>query len=422
MKQYIVGGAVRDMLLGLEPNDIDYVVVGSSPDEMEDKGYRCVGVSFPVYLDEHGNEIALARVERSVGGSYTDFDCRTRGVTLEQDLYRRDLTINAMAYSDNMILIDPYGGQADIENKVLRHVSNAFIEDPVRILRIAEFLSRFGPEWSVAPETQKLIGHMVCKGMLTHLTPERVWKVTEKALGNKYPNAFFRALEGFGIFPELEVLRQVPQRPDHHPEGDVLTHTEMVVDRLVGMPREVVFAALCHDMGKYEAYERHGTAHGHENLGLSQINDLCDRLRIPNKYRRLALRVCKYHTEIHGALGRGSNGPTTAKKILKILEGCKAATSAQEFIHLLYACKADARGRGKTEEEKNRFAKTPYPQFEYMLICLSALQDLNTKEVAKASMDRGNRGERVGYDVRIAKINAIRKVSHELSQARTRKV
>lgn len=418
MKYYIVGGAVRDMLLNLEPNDIDYVVVGSSPEEMDAKGYKCVGVDFPVYLDEYGNEIALARVERSVGSSYTEFDCRTRGVTLEQDLYRRDLTINAMAYSDNMTLIDPYGGQADVENKVLRHVSNAFIEDPVRILRIAEFLSRFGPEWSVAPETQKLIGHMVCKGMLTHLTPERVWKVTEKALGNKYPNTYFRALEGFCIFPELEVLRQVPQRADHHPEGDVLTHTEMVVDRLVGMPRTAVFAALCHDMGKYEAYERYGNAHGHEELGLSSINEFCDKLRIPNKYRKLALRVCKYHTEIHGVLGQGTNGPTTPAKILKILEGTRAQQNVLEFMQILDVCKADAKGRGKTPKEIAEFAKAPYKQANYLLHCLGALQKVDTKKVAEESRARGNTGSGIGYDIRIAKINAIRGAIYELSSAR----
>ena len=352
MKIYLVGGAVRDTLLGLTPKDEDYVVVGSSPQEMLSLGYKEVGKDFPIFLHpETGDEYALARTELKVGLGYTGFSCAWKGVTLAEDLSRRDLTINSMA--QDLVtgeIIDPFNGRGDLHDKVLRHTTEAFSEDPLRVLRVARFLARFGKEWSIATNTLCLMDNLSATGELLSLTPDRIWKETEKALGEKTPSLFFETLLPYTeLFFDLDLMQSTEQRPDHHPEGDVFIHTMMVVNYAAKqcLSKEEVFACLTHDFGKYVSQEKYGNAHGHEVQGLPPINEFCEKWKVPNKYRELALLVCEYHTKIHGCMGRGSNKGMRAKSVMKLFEDTGAIKKPERFKQILNCCDADARGRGR---------------------------------------------------------------------------
>lgn len=409
MKVYLVGGAVRDKLLGREPNDFDYVVVGSSPEEMLSLGYTQVGKDFPVFLHpETKEEYALARLERKVGVGYTGFETDWKGVTLEQDLERRDLTINAIAQDiETGEIIDPFGGQQDIKDRKLRHVSPAFAEDPLRVVRVARFAAQLG--FFIHSDTYSLM--LKLYNELKTLPKDRIWREMEKALASPKPSTFFYTMtRHLRMFRTYESLYGTPQNPVHHPEGSVGIHTNLVMDFAASHfnDKEITFAALCHDFGKPYCHKRDGTAHGHEDAGIPIVESFCEEFKIPNKYKELAIVVTKNHGRIHGVLGRDGNSNSKPKTVWKILKECKAFQDPRFFGKVLNACHADSAGRGKTPEERSRFAATPYPQKDFMWECLTAANSVDTHAVAKAAMDRGRKGPQIGEEVRCEQIKAIR--------------
>jgi len=350
MKVYLVGGAVRDQLLEQPIKERDWVVVGSTPEQLTEKGYRQVGRDFPVFLHpESGEEYALARTERKSAPGYYGFQCNfSKDVTLKEDLQRRDLTINAMALDENHQLIDPFGGKKDLENKILRHVSPAFVEDPVRVLRIARFMARFHHlGFKLAAETRTLMYDMVRKGELNYLVSERVWQEWQKSLEERHPEQFIMTLRSCGalkkILPELDALFGVPGSKNYHPEVDTGIHTIWVLKAAAQMSKNPVirFAALVHDLGKAltpkEEWPKH---HGHEERGVPLIEDLCHRLRIPNEYRHLALLAGRYHLLIHRLFELRAN------TIVQILNKTDAFRKVERFDNLLTVCEADSKGRG----------------------------------------------------------------------------
>ncbi len=352
--RYLVGGAVRDRLLGLTPKERDWVVVGRTEAEMEAAGFQRVGRDFPVFLHpKTGEEHALARTERKTAPGYRGFTTHADpAVTLEEDLLRRDLTINAIAEDHQGNLIDPFHGEADLQQGLLRHVSDAFSEDPVRILRIARFAARFGNRgFKVAHKTHRLMQQMAASGELDALVPERVWQETLKALQSDRPVRYFEVLRNCGalasIFPELEALFGVPQPAHHHPEIDSGLHTLMVLQQAVRLSDkpQVRFAVLLHDLGKgatpRSQWPKH---HGHEARSTRLVQQLCDRLKVPRSYRELALAVAKYHGHYHRA------EEMRAETILKLLEGVDAFRRPERFEEFLIAGEADQRGRSGFEE------------------------------------------------------------------------
>lgn len=357
MQVYVVGGAVRDALLGLPTHDRDYVVVGATPSEMVMQGFLPVGRDFPVFLHPVTHEeYALARTERKSGPGYHGFVCHTSPqVTLEEDLSRRDFTVNAMALDAHGILIDPWGGQADLAAGVLRHVSPAFVEDPVRILRAARFMARF-PDFELAPETLVLMQHMVAEGEVDHLVSERVWQELSRGLMTRYPSRMLRTLRACGalarLMPEVDALFGVAQDVKHHPEIDAGVHTLLVLDATAreGFSLSVRFAALLHDVGKgLTPHEKLPHHPGHEAAGIGLVRQLCQRLRVPTECRDLALLTVRYHGEIHGA------GSLSVDGLVSLLERTDAFRRPQRFELLLQACLADARGR-------TGYADCDYPQ------------------------------------------------------------
>lgn len=400
-KIFLVGGAVRDELLGLEPKDKDYVVVGSTANDMLLRGFEQVGADFPVFIHPvTSEEYALARTERKSGKGYAGFvvDAST-DVTLEEDLSRRDLTINSMAKDGDGNIIDPYGGQDDLKNKVLRHTTNAFSEDPLRVLRIARFLARYGEEWTIHPETMTLMQSIYASGELQYLTPERVWKETEKALSEPYPELYFKALNGLGLFPEIESMVGVPQPEKHHPEGDVFKHTMLVLRRAadLGFDAETRFAALCHDFGKAETFKNNGNLHGHDANGVPVIHEFCDRLKIPNKFRDIAVLTSDNHTRCHKLF---ELTPKTLHKL--IIENMAANKHRERFNQFLNACICDAQGRGPTMVNK------AYPQADVAQKLLDVVLMVNIKLVAQIAMQQGKKGPAIGEAIRVAQIDAIR--------------
>jgi tRNA nucleotidyltransferase (CCA-adding enzyme) len=363
MQVYLVGGAVRDALLGLAVQERDWVVVGGTREELLRMSYREVGRDFPVFLhpDTH-EEYALARLERKVSPGYRGFVVEFGPeVTLEEDLARRDLTINAIAQASDGSLTDPYGGRADIQSRTLRHVSNAFIEDPVRVLRVARFAARFAPlGFRVAPETMELMRSMVERHEVDSLVSERVWQESEKALREPAASSFFSVLRECGalkpIYPEIDALFGVPQPRQWHPEVDTGIHTLMVLDQAAALSSDahVRFAALVHDLGKGTTPTSEWPSHrGHEERSVALIEALCARLRIPTDYRELALIVARYHGIVHRAFELRPN------TLLEFMERSDAFRRPQRFSLALLACEADARGR--TGMESN-----PYPQRGYV--------------------------------------------------------
>ncbi len=393
MKAYLVGGAVRDTLLNFPVRERDWVVIGETPEAMLARGYTEVGKDFPVFLHpETKDEYALARIERKTARGYKGFAVHaTPDVLLEDDLLRRDLTINAMAMLDNGEVIDPYGGQEDLKNKLFRHISPAFCEDPVRVLRIARFCARYHHlGFSIAPETQQLMQAMVIDGEIDHLVAERVWAETAKALAEQSPAAYFQALRDCGalqrIFPEIDALFGVPQTAEHHPEIDTGVHTLMVLEQatLLSDKTTVRFAALTHDLGKaLTPPENWPSHHDHENLGIDALKALCRRLRVPNHYQKLALQVMQYHTHCHRAF---ELRPGTLCDTLTSIGAFKANNQLQDF---LLACEADAKGRLGFEDRD-------YPQAAYYLAAQKAAKRIDSSAITNDNL----RGKEIGIAIR----------------------
>ena len=377
MKIYAVGGAVRDELLGLPVKDRDYVVVGASPEQMVAQGFRPVGKDFPVFLHPKTHEeYALARTERKTARGYKGFQVYAAPeVTLEQDLARRDLTINAIARDEDGNLIDPYGGKADLEAGILRHVSPAFVEDPVRILRVARFCARF-PQFNVAPETLALMREMVANGEVDALVPERVWQELAKGLMEATPSRMVLALRECGalakILPEIECLFGVPQPPKHHPEVDTGVHVMMVVDYSAAQnyPLPVRFAALTHDLGKgttsADILPRHI---GHEERSVNLVKALCKRIKVPNDSRDLALIVARFHGKMHRV---EEMRPDT---VMRLLQDTDAIRQPERFESFLLTCECDSRGR-------TGFESRPFPQADKLRRALRAAQLVDAGAIA----------------------------------------
>lgn len=407
MEIYLVGGAVRDKLLGRPVGEKDWVVVGGTPDALEAQGYRKVGKSFPVFLHPvTGEEYALARTETKTGQGYHGFDVYAgTDVTLEDDLRRRDLTINAIAQTTDGQLIDPYNGRADIKARVLRHVSDAFREDPLRILRVARFAARFHHlGFSVAPETVDLMREMSASGELKTLVPERVWKETATALGERHPDIYLQTLRDCGaleiVFPEIDCLFGIPQPEKWHPEIDTGVHVLMVlrIAARISDSLDVRFAAMVHDLGKAKTDPRHWPSHhGHGEKGLDLVNALCDRLAVPNRCRELALHVSRYHTLCHRA---HELRPDT---IMRLLEKTDAFRKPARFDYFLLACEADARGRTGLEERH-------YEQADIMRAAFQAALEVDTAACTK----NGLQGPAVGDAIREARTRAIAAKLQEL--------
>src|ERR1700722_6129942 len=369
MQVYLVGGAVRDGLLGLPVKERDWVVVGGTREELERLGYRAVGRDFPVFLHpETHEEYALARRERKTAPGYRGFSVEFGPeVTLEEDLSRRDLTINAMARAADGTLIDPYGGARDIASRTLRHVSAAFVEDPVRVLRVARFAARFAPlGFRVDPATLALMREMVARREVDALVPERVWQESEKAVRESGASPFFKVLPESGalarIFPEIDALFGVPQPTRWHPEIDTGVHTLMVLDQAVRLSTDarVRFAALVHDLGKGTTPRAQWPAHhGHEERSVALIEALAARLKIPSDYRELAVIVARYHGIVHRAF------ELKPRTVLEFIERADAVRRPERFGHVLLACEADARGRLGLEDK-------PYPQRKYLIAARAA--------------------------------------------------
>ena len=405
MQRYLVGGAVRDSLLGYPFHERDWVVVGATPQQMLDLGYQQVGKDFPVFLHPHSKEEhALARTERKSGKGYTGFTVYAApDVTLEQDLLRRDLTINAIAQADDGTLIDPFGGVSDIHNKVLRHVSAAFAEDPLRVLRVARFYARYAHlGFTVASETRQLMQELSTE--LDTLPPERVWQETAKALSEQTPQAYFDMLHQTGalpvLMPELAALWGVPQPVQWHPEIDTGVHTLMVLAQAALLTKrlDIRFAALVHDLGKgatkAELWPAH---HGHEHSGLPLIKQLCQRLRVPNDCRDLALLVCEYHQLIHRAQQLKSS------TVLKLFDAIDLWRKPERLDAILLCCTADLRGR-------TGFEQAAYPQADYLQSLAKAARQVS----AKALIAQGINGAAIKPALQRARLDAIKSAKAQL--------
>ena len=400
MQVYLVGGAVRDEQLGLPVKERDWCVVGAVPDDMRQLGYKQVGKDFPVFLHpKSGEEYALARTERKTAAGYHGFEFHADpDVTIEQDLERRDLTINAIARDADDNIVDPFGGLRDIEERVLRHVSDAFLEDPVRVLRVARFAARFATlGFTIAPETLLLMKTMVENGEADALVPDRVWKETERALGANDSRVFFETLRECGalrvVFPEVDALFGVPQPEKWHPEIDTGVHVMMVLDQAEALSPdlEVRYAALVHDLGKGTTDKRHLPSHpGHEKRGVKLIRRLSERMPVPSKCRDLGTLVAEYHTHCHRAFDLR---PST---ILRVLEATDAFRRPDRFEQFLLACEADARGRKGLEDRD-------YGQAEFFRRSLAAAQQVDTKSIASDTEP-----QKIAEAIRRARLAAVR--------------
>lgn len=397
---YLVGGAVRDQLLNLPVKDRDWVIVGATPQTLIDLGYQQVGKDFPVFLHPQSKEeYALARTERKSGQGYTGFICDfSADIPLEQDLIRRDLTINAMAQDLQGNLYDPYHGADDLRQRILRHVSPAFVEDPLRVLRVARFAARYHHlGFTIAPETLQLMQTLTLQGELQHLTAERVWAETEKALNEKNPEIYFETLRQVGalavLFPELDALYGVPNPAKYHPEIDSFVHTMMVLQQATLLSEQVDchksavrFAAICHDLGKAKTPKSNWPHHhGHEKLGITPTRNLCKRLKVPSYYQQLAELTCEYHTHIHKIV---ELRPETVVKLFNTFDVWRKPLRFMEF---LLVCFADTRGR-------KGFEHSQYPQQEFALTLYQAALKVDVQSIIaagfehKAIRDQLNRG------------------------------
>ncbi|MEZ9229718.1 multifunctional CCA addition/repair protein [Vibrio amylolyticus] len=400
MQVYLVGGAVRDQLLDLDVYDKDWVVVGSSPEEMINKGFTPVGKDFPVFLHPKSKqEHALARTERKTSGGYTGFECYfAKDVTLEEDLLRRDLTINAMAQDDYGNIIDPYEGQADLADRTLRHVSKAFTEDPLRVLRVARFAAKFHHlGFTIAQETMALMKAISQSGELEHLTAERVWQEWHKSLSTRNPQVFLSVLRDCGalqvVLPEIDRLFGVPQPEQWHPEIDTGIHTLMVANQaaLLSESLPVRFAAQVHDLGKGITPEQEWPSHKmHCHTGLKIIKKLCERVRVPNEFKELALMVCEQHSNIHRA---AELKPSTKLKVLNKFDVWRKPDRLEE---ILLSCMADSRGRTGFEE-------IDYPQKQIFEQAYQAALSVNVQEI----ITDGFQGKEIRTEMEKRRIEAI---------------
>lgn len=403
METYLVGGAVRDQLLGLPVTERDWVVIGETPESMVKQGFKPVGKDFPVFLHPQSHdEYALARTERKTAPGYKGFAVHASPeVSLEQDLIRRDLTINAIAMTPKGELIDPYGGQQDIKNKIFRHISPAFAEDPVRILRVARFAARYGHlGFTLAEETRELMQAMVAAGEVDYLVPERVWAELYKVLKEQSPSAFFYTLKSCTalaiIFPEINCLFGVPQPEKYHPEIDTGLHSMLCLQQAVNLSTspEVRFAALVHDLGKGITPQENWPHHyGHETIGLPILEKLCARLRVPNAFKALAIHVMQYHTHCHKVFDLRA---ATLTDVLNVLGAFKANNTLNEF---LLACEADAKGRTGLEQ-------TPYPQAELIKLAAKSAASVDTSAI----LDSELKGPQIGTAIRHLRIKAVAEV------------
>jgi tRNA nucleotidyltransferase (CCA-adding enzyme) len=400
MKTYLVGGAVRDELLGREVNDLDYVVVGSTIDQMEAKGFLQVGADFPVFLHpKTKDEYALARTERKSGKGYKGFSVDfNSSVTLEEDLLRRDLTINAIAKADNGDFIDPFNGRADLDNRILRHVSDAFVEDPLRVLRVARFAAQLAPQgFTVHQDTLNLMHKLAVSGELSHLTPERVFKETDKALNAANPEVYFNVLQQTGalavLFPELEALVGVEQVAAHHPEIDTYVHTMMVLQQAVKLSDlpEVRWAALMHDLGKgitpIDILPQHIN---HEHAGIPLVKAVNERYKVPLRYATLAEKVTEHHLRMHRLLDMKPG------KVLKLIERLDAFRKPHMLEQFILACEADARGR-------TGFEQRDYPVADF----LRQAYLVSVEVIAKPFVEQGHQGIKIREMMSQARIKAI---------------
>lgn len=400
MQIYRVGGAVRDRLLNYPSSENDWVVVGASPHELIDRGYRPVGRDFPVFIHpQSGEEYALARTERKSGHGYGGFTFYTASnVTLIEDLQRRDLTINAIAEDSEGRLIDPYNGQRDLDGKILRHVSDAFLEDPLRVLRTARFAARYHHlGFSIASETMDAMRALVGSGEMEHLAAERVWRETQRALGEQTPQVYFQTLRDCGalanILPEVDRLFGVAQRPDFHPEIDTGVHTMMALEQAAKLSADcsVRFAVLVHDVGKgvtpADVLPRHT---GHEARGIPLVKTLCERLKVPNEYRKLALVVTEYHLQCHRA------ADLKVETLLNLLRGAGALKSSARLEPFLLSCEADARGRLGLE---NRHYSSP----NYLRRAQSALATVSITDLVSS----GAAGSEIGRQLHDRQIKRL---------------
>jgi tRNA nucleotidyltransferase (CCA-adding enzyme) len=403
MDAYIVGGAVRDRLLGLPVQDRDWVVVGATPDDLRALGYIAVGADFPVFLHpETREEHALARTERKTAPGYRGFAFHAApDVTLEEDLQRRDLTINAMAEAADGTLIDPWGGARDLEAHLLRHVSPAFAEDPVRILRVARFAARF-EGFQVATETEALMRRMVESGEVDALVPERVWRELSRGLMERRPSRMFDVLRSCGalerVLPEVARLFGVPQRPEYHPEIDTGMHLMMVLDMAARLETSLAvrYACLGHDLGKGTTPAGILPRHlGHEERSVALVHLVSDRLRVDNACRTLAEVMAREHGNVH------RSGELKAAALVRLLERCDALRRPDRFAELLLACECDARGRLGLEE-------SAYPPRARLLDALGRVQAVDTSAVANAATERGSSGPAIGEAIHAARVDALR--------------
>jgi tRNA nucleotidyltransferase (CCA-adding enzyme) len=410
MQVYLVGGAVRDELLKRPVKERDWVVVGARPEELLNQGYQQVGKDFPVFLHPTTkDEYALARIERKQGHGYTGFALDyDPTVTLEEDLMRRDLTVNAIAQTPDGELIDPYGGLADLEARVLRHVSDAFVEDPLRVLRTARFAARYASlGFTVAPETLALMQQITASGELQHLPTERIWVELDKALGESNPEVFITVLRDCGalasLIPELAALFGVPQNAEHHPEIDTGIHLLMTLQQVTRLSADTStrFAVLMHDLGKGTTPQQEWPRHiAHETRGVKLVRAVCKRLAVPNQHRDLALLVCEYHTHCHRAL------ELRGKTVMKLLTATDALRRPERFEQFLLACEADARGRAGLEER-------PYPQADYLRRALTVARGISAADFA----DQGLQGKDLGQAIAQARVQAMENLRGSADQS-----
>lgn len=402
MQIFLVGGAIRDRLLGYPSNEKDWVVVGSTPEEMINLGYRPVGQDFPVFIhSQTGEEYALARTERKSGRGYKGFTFyASNEVSLEQDLVRRDLTINAMAEDSEGNLIDPHGGQRDLKAKLLRHVSDAFVEDPLRVLRVARFAARYHHlGFEIALETKLLMKAIVEAGEIEHLVAERVWKETDRALSEQSPDIFIEVLRECGalkvLLPEVDNLFGVPQRADYHPEVDTGIHTLMALQQVTKLSPSgpVRFSVLMHDLGKAVTPAEILPSHkGHETRGLPLVKNVCDRLGVANNYRQLAMAVTEYHLHCHKAL------ELKPKTVLSLLTGIGAHRNPSKLRDFLHCCEADARGR-------TGFENRSYPTAQYLTEALQKIASVDVSDLVQA----GLQGAEIGRQLELRQIAVLTK-------------
>jgi len=408
MKIYRVGGAVRDKLLNYPSDENDWVVVGATPQKMIDLGFVPVGSDFPVFIKpDTGEEYALARTERKSGHGYQGFTFHAaEDVSLEEDLVRRDLRINAMAEDPDGSLIDPYGGQRDLNDKLLRHVSDAFTEDPLRVLRVARFAARYHHlGFTIAPETLALMSSITASGELDYLVAERVWKETERALCERSPDIYIETLRQCGalkaLFPEVDCLFGVAQRADYHPEIDTGIHILMALQQSVKLSDSsaVRFSVLVHDLGKGITPEHILPSHsGHEARGVALVDSLCDRLKAPNNIRQLALAVTEYHLLCHKAM------QLEPEIIVNLLKGIGALKSAAKLEDFILCCMADARGR-------TGFEQRDYPPADYLRAALSLVMDVSIADLVKSGIE----GAEIGRQLNLRRIACIAELKQTYS-------